>query len=187
MEYEERSLLSEKKGEMMNYRFFLNENIEKKIQAYMKELNCKYNWNQVELGFGDANDERFIKLHMNFECTHPKKLYRPGRTLICHFISIKQELINAHEEQQVGEEEWDKICLESRQVSLGVTDAIIYTLETFGREVALLSEIDGWSHLHGAEIVGLGHFEKNGNMVQRGSQIGFLGSVVTEADYAQYK
>jgi len=166
----------------MDYRYFLNENIDHKIQEYMEELNTGHIWNQVELGFGDANDERFTKLHIDFECTHPKKLYRPGKTLICHFLGIKQDLVDSHQRHEISEEEWNRICLETRQVSRGITDAVISTFQTFGREVSLLSELDGWSHLHGAEIAGLGKFEKNGPMVQRGNQIGALGSVVTETD-----
>ena len=166
----------------MDYRYFLNENIESKIQEYIKELQTEYNWNQVELGFGDANDERFATLHVDYECTHPKKLYRPGKTLICHFLSIKNELVDSHENDEISDGDWERICLETRQVSRGITDAILSTFQDFGREISLLSELDGWSHVHGAEIAGLGKFEKKGYMVHRGAEIGCLGSVVTEIE-----
>lgn len=163
-----------------NYKFFINENTDNKIQEYIKWLDTENNWNKVEIGFGDANDERFTQLHVEYKCTHPKKLYRPGNTLISHFLSIRQDLIEDYKAGNISEEKWGKICLETRQVSRGITDAIITTFQTYGREISLLSELDGWSNMYGAEVAGLGKFEKDSFMFLRGEQVGCLGSVVTE-------
>lgn len=166
----------------INYKSFINENIETKIQEYIAWLDTKNNWNKVEISFADANDEIFTQLHTEYKCTHPKKLYRPGNTLICHFLSIKQELIEDYKEGKISEENWEKICLETRQVSRGITDAIISTLQSYGREVSLLSELDGWSNMYGAEVAGLGKFIKEDYMFHRGNQIGCIGSVATEVE-----
>lgn len=164
----------------MDYRYFINENMNKKIGEYKEWLGADHNWNPVEIGFSNANDGAFTKLHIDYACTHPKKLYRPGNTVIVHFISIKQDLVEGYKSGEIGEERWEKICLETRQISRGITDSIIFTFQDFGREISLLSELDGWSNQHGAEVAGLGKFNKEGFMFYRGDQIGCIGSVVTE-------
>jgi len=166
----------------INYKLFINENVESKIQEYIKWLGTENNWNEVEIGFGDANAKIFTQLHIEYKCTHPKKLYRPGNTLICHFLSIKQDLIEDYKAKKISEEKWEKICLETRQVSRGITDAIISTFQSYGREISLLSELDGWSHMYGAEVAGLGQFKAESFMFRRGEQVGCIGSVVTETD-----
>lgn len=166
----------------VNYKLFMNENIEKKIQEYITWLDTENNWNNVEIGFVDANDERFLQFHIDYKCTHPKKLYRPGNTVICHFLPIKQELISEYKTGNISEENWEKICLETRQMSRGITDAIISTFQGYGREISLLSELDGWSNMYGAEVAGLGEFTQEDYMFQRGEQLGCIGSVATETE-----
>lgn len=164
----------------MNYKYFINEGILKKMTEYMNWLDTENMWNEVEIGYADANHEDFKQLHIDYHCTHPKKLYRPGNTLICHFLSIKQDLVDDYKAGKISDEKWEKICLDTRQISRGITDSIISTFQTYGREISLLSELDGWSNMHGAEIAGLGKFEKDRYMFFRGEEMGCIGSVVTE-------
>ncbi len=166
----------------INYKLLINENIEIKIQEYITWLDTENNWNKVEIGFGDANEEIFTQLHKEYKCTHPKKLYRPGNTVICHFLSIKKDLIEDYKSGKISKENWEKICLETRQVSRGITDAIISTFQGYGREISLLSELDGWSNKYGAEVVGLGKFDQEDYMFRREEQIGCIGSVATETE-----
>jgi hypothetical protein len=121
-----------------------------------------------------------MKFYASHGCKHPKELYTPGKTVISHFIPISKDLVDQYSQGNITKDEWEKMCKETKQVSRGITDSIIETLQGFGREAALLSERDGWSHLCGAEVAQIGMFENKENMLYSGAQVGWLGSLITE-------
>lgn len=70
----------------------------------------------------------------------------------------------------------------TRQISRGITDGIISTLRGLGREVALLTEQEGWSHACGGEVAGMGKIDYKDDMFHKGNQIGSMGSVIAEVE-----
>ncbi|WP_027399368.1 hypothetical protein [Anaerovorax odorimutans] len=164
----------------INYKNWINENIKLKVIEYQKMLNVEPSWDDIEVGYANTEDEKFMEFYKEEKCNHPKKLYRPGNTIVCHFIPISKELIKKYQDGDMDEKTWFKLCLDTRQVSRGITDAVTSTLQGFGREVALLSQKENWSHICGAEVAGLGKFEYKDNMFCIGDKIGYLGAVSTE-------
>ena len=163
-----------------NYKIWIAENVEKKVKEYMEWLDVSNCWEDIIIEYTSAEHEDYMKLFASHECKHPKELYSPGKTVITHFTPIAKDLVDQHNQGKMSKEEWDKLCRDTRQMSRGITDSIILTFQNFGREVALLSEREGWSNACGAELAGIGKFESKEDMFYSGKQVGSLGSVVTE-------
>lgn len=163
-----------------NYKNLIAENVDLKVLEYIELLDVKESWEDIVIVYTPADNEEFMNLYECQKCQHPKSLYTPGKTVISHFTPISEELLEQHQNGKMTEEQWEKLCKDTRQVSRAITDAIVLTLQDFGREVALLSERDGWSHLCGAEVAGIGKFEYKEDMFYLESQVGSLGSVITE-------
>jgi len=163
-----------------NYKIWLTENVDLKVKEYMELLNVKHSWDDIVIEYTSADHEDYMKLFTSHECKHPKELYSPGKTVISHFTPISKDLVEKYHQGKMSKEEWDKLCRDTRQVSRGITDAIILTFQNFGREVALLSEREGWSNVCGAELAGIGKFEKKDDIFYSETQVGCLGSVITE-------
>lgn len=163
-----------------NYKTWITENVELKVEEYMEWLDIKNSWDNIVIRYTPTEHKKFMKLYATNECKHPKALYSPGKTVISHFTPISNELVKKFKDGQMSKEEWDKLCRDTMQVSRGITDAIIQTLQDFGREVALLSEKEGWSHICGAEVAEIGKFELKEDMYYSDTQVGSLGNVVTE-------
>lgn len=166
----------------INYKFWLKEGIGKKVEEYKIWLKEEHCWGDVELGYAPANDDKFMEYFDKGICNHPKRMYRPGNTVIVHFTPILEDLTKKYREGKMSRDEWERICLHTRQLSRGITDAITSTLQNYGREVSLLSEREKWSHACGADVAGMGAFEykEEDEMFYRGDQVGFLGAVTTE-------
>lgn len=166
----------------INYKNWIKEGVDSKVDEYLKWLDAKPCWSDIEIGYVPADHEAFMNLHINHKCKHPKELYRPGNTVICHFTPISKDLAAKYNDGEMSQKEWDKLCIDTRQISRGITDAIIETLRGFGREAALLTEREGWSHSCGAEAAGMGKFGYKEEMFCSETQIGFLGSMITEVE-----
>lgn len=163
-----------------DYKFWINENIDLKIKEYMEWLDLQPCWDDIIVKYTSADHEGYMERFKSHECKHPKALYTPGKTVITHFTPIRKDLVDQYNEGKISRENWDKMCRDTRQVSRGITDSIILTLQSFGREVALLSEKEGWCNLSGAEMAGLGNFENKDDVFYSNEMVGCLGSVVTE-------
>lgn len=165
----------------INYKMWITENAEKKFQEYLNILNAEKSlWGEIAIGFGSVDDVRFDNFYAEGKCNHPKRMYRPGNTVICHFLPIADEVYEKYKKGVTSEENWEAICLDTRRISRGITDSITATLQSYGREVSLLPERENWSHACGAEVAGLPTFEKVGDMFIGDGKIGCIGSVITE-------
>ena len=163
-----------------NYKTWITENVDLKVKEYMDMLKVERFWDNIVIEYTSADHEEYIKLFASNECKHPKELYSPGKTVITHFIPISKDIVEKYHQGKMSREEWEKLCRDTRQISRGITDAIILTFQDFGREVALLSEREGWSNAWGAELAGIGEFVKKEDMFYSETQVGSLGSVITE-------
>ena len=163
-----------------NYKIWIAENVDLKVKEYMDMLKVERFWDDIKIEYTSADHEEYIKLFTSNECKHPKELYSPGQTVISHFTPISKDLVEKYHQGKMSREEWEKLCRDARQISRGITDAIILTFQDFGREVALLSEREGWSNACGADLAGLGKFVKKDDMFYSETQVGCLGSVITE-------
>lgn len=163
-----------------NYKSWIRENVDLKVKEYLVWLDVKQCWDDIMIEYASTDNEKFMELSGNHRCKHPKRLYRPGNTVVCHFTPISENLVKQYHDGKMTKEAWEKLCLDTRQISRGITDAVVETLQDFGREVALLSERDGWSHACGAEVAGMGTFEYKEDMFCSETKIGYLGSVITE-------
>ena len=121
-----------------------------------------------------------MELYESGKCKHPKAIYRPGNTVITHFIPLSEDTAKQYYDGKIPPDEWERICNHTRQISRGITDAITSTLQGFGRLVALLPEREGWSHAYGAEVAGMGKFQQKEGMFYSENQIGYFGSVASE-------
>ncbi|MGI6730910.1 MAG: hypothetical protein ACOX5F_03305 [Anaerovoracaceae bacterium] len=166
----------------INYKNWIKESADQKIAEYIKWLNVSPSWDNIQIGYASADHERFMELYQNHICKHPKRLYRPGKTVICHFTPISNDIVKKYHDGKIAKEEWEKLCANTWQISRGITDGIIATLRSLGREVALLTEQEGWSHACGGEIAGMGKFEYKDEMFHKGNQIGYMGSAITEVE-----
>lgn len=94
----------------INYKNWIKESAEQKVDAYIKWLNVSPSWDDIEIGYASADHESFIELYQEQLCKHPKQLYRPGKTVICHFTPISNDLVKKYHDGQMSKEEWESLC-----------------------------------------------------------------------------
>ncbi|MEG1929745.1 MAG: hypothetical protein RR131_01280 [Anaerovorax sp.] len=164
----------------IDYKKWIAEAVAAKMAEYLVWLKVSPSWEKTVIGYADAKDKKFDAYFEQGLCNHPKRMYRPGNTVIVHFTQISPHLVTDYEEGRMTGEDWEKLCLDTRQVARGITDGVISTLQAFGREVSLLPESENWSHVCGAEVANLGTFEKKEDMIWKDQAVGYMGAVITE-------
>lgn len=164
----------------IDYKQWIKDIVAVKTKEYIVILESGKDWENTVIGYAGAQDKRFDTYYEKGECNHPKRMYRPGNTVIIHFTQIDPKLVADYQEGRMPQEKWKTLCLNTRRLSRGITDGITSTLQSFGREVSLLPESENWSHICGAEIAGMGKFEKKEDMFWNGNAVGSMGAVITE-------
>ena len=127
------------------------------------------------------------------ENDHPKKIYRPGNTLIIHYVPWDGAVAKSNEGSNDPSEEWLAADRESLWLAMEINKVIKKTLDKVGRihsNTSTMIDWDkekhryGWSNKIAAFIGGVGKLGPAGSLHVDGVYGGRAGSISTAALYA---
>lgn len=168
------------------------------IKAVVDEFNEREDINTVfgkpKVAFVSTTHPLFDTFFARGENDHPKKLYRPGNTLIVHYVPWEGDVAKGNEAPGRPSEEWLAADRESLWLAMEINKAIKKTLDKVGRlhsNTSTMIDWDkdrhryGWSNKIAAFIGGMGSFGPAGSLHVDGRYGGRAGSIITAALYAE--
>jgi len=185
----------------MNNFFDPNENIKKRIENNVHEAVREYssrddittNFGATIIGYASCEDPIFLDAYERKICRHPKEIFRPGNSIICHFTPYGDEIAKSNCGGIMPSEKWEMAFSESTNLIMLLNRVISDTLDEVGR---LHSATDvpfnwnrdthrqNWSHKLAAYAAGMGRFGCGGSFITQEGSAGRWGSVITDGKYA---
>lgn len=176
---------------MQDVKRLIEEKVDETIRSYENRDNISTRWGKALIGYADATDELFAQWRESEKLSHPKQIYRPGKTVIAFFLPFDEGIHESNQDGETVSEVWAKAYKESFLLAALVNDAIIAALDTLGRETSLTKTPGDWdretfhspwSHLHAAYAAGLGAFGTHRGLITKKGCAGRFGSVITECE-----
>lgn len=176
---------------MQDIKRLIEERVEETIRAYEDRDNISTKWGKALIGYADAADDLFAMWMQAEKLSHPKQLYRPGKTVIAFFLPFEPDVHESSRDGDTISQRWAAAYKESFLLGALVNDAIIAVLDDFGRETSLTKTPGDrdpqtfhspWSHLHAAYAAGLGTFGVHRGLITEKGCAGRFGSVITDCE-----
>lgn len=172
--------------------------IMEEIKAAIKEFECrpkvKTKFGEPLVGYANCASPVFDMFHVKKLCEHPKKIYRPGRTVIVHFVPYAQEVIESNKGGEEPSEQWKKAYEDGMWLSMRLNGVIREVLDTQGRLCSCTNtpsdwdeELcrEEWSHKMAAYAAGMGEFGPAGCLITENGYAGRFGAVITDGNYGE--
>ena len=172
----------------------IEEFIDRTVEEYQGRDDVTTKFGKAKLGFVSASDQMFDAFFARGENDHPKKIWRPGNTLIVYYLPFADEIPQADEKGNANPD-WLKAIEDSRWLSMKVNDAIVDALREFGRLYSRLSTtVDWdyskhryeWSHKLAGYLAGLGTFGPAGSFQTDTGFGGRVGAMITDGYLAPF-
>ena len=167
------------------------------IAATVAEFNEREDittvFGEPKVAFVSTTHPLFDTFFARGENDHPKKVYRPGNTLIVHYVPWEGPVAKSNEAGADPSEEWLAADRESLWLAMEINKVIKKTLDKVGRihsNTSTMIDWDkakhryGWSNKIAAFIGGIGDFGPAGSLHVDGAWGGRAGSISTAALYA---
>lgn len=158
-------------------------------EAHKKKHGLEDLFNDPIIGYASVKNPLFKKFFDLDWSQHPKEIYRPGSTVIVHFLPFTQKVVESNRKGAEISEEWVKAYNSALLFSAKINDSIIETLQKIGRLSSLTNipkdwneERGGpnWSHKLAAFVAGMGDFGIAGSFNTTVGSAGRFGSIITE-------
>lgn len=156
---------------------------------YMKDNELSHMFSDPIIGYAQANDPLFLTFSEKNWTLHPKEIYRPGNTVVVHFLPFSAEIVESNRNNMEISKEWTAAYEAAIFFSALLNSSIKDTLESLGR-LASLTSLPGdwnekrnapdWSHKLAAYVAGMGEFGIAGSFITSVGSAGRLGSIITE-------
>jgi len=184
--------------------FNINENVKKRIKDAVSECirdfqrsrECSTGLKEPVIGYVSAKHPLFMKYLDEDICLHPKAIYRPGNTVIIHFVPFERKTAESNRGGKEPSPEWTKAFYDSMHLSMKLNGIICDTLDEVGRlhsgtniptdwnEEKCREE---WSHKLAAYAAGMGRFGIAGSFHTELGFAGRLGSILVDEHYASFE
>ena len=157
-----------------------------------EDIICRFE--DPVIAYVDAEDMRFDTFFANGLNDHPKKIYRPGKTIILHYTPLAEEIVDANEQSPAPTDEWVRGCIESLWLAMDLNRALVNILGGLGRLTSFMNTMaewdqtacrEPWSHKIAAVIGGLGETGPAGSLHVNGRYGGRVGGIITDGLYAE--
>lgn len=159
------------------------------VRTYTAENNLTDIFLDPYVGYAQTKDPLFLAFFEKGWTMHPKEIYRPGNTVIIHYLPFSEKVTKSNKIGGEISKEWIKAYDSAIFLSALINDRIKDILESLGRLASLTNlpgdwnhEKDGpnWSHKLAAYVAGMGDFGIAGSFKAKLGSGGRLGSVITE-------
>lgn len=175
----------------------IKKKIEENIKATIKEFENKPDvatrFKEPVIGYANTLNPMFDMYFSRQLCDHPKNLFRPGNTIIVHFLPYIDEIVESNRGGTAPSKEWTRAREESMWLSMRINAVIRETLDEIGRFSSHLNTPgdwdeglcrESWSHKLAAYAAGMGTFGPAGSFITERGFGGRFGAVVTDGKYA---
>lgn len=169
------------------------DNVNATVDEFNEREDITTMFGEPVVAFVSTTHPLFDTFFARGENDHPKKLYRPGNTLIVHYVPWDESIAKSNEGNAAPSEEWLAADRESLWLAMEINKTIKKTLDKVGRihsNTSTMIDWDkekhryGWSNKVAAFIGGIGSFGPAGSLHAAGSYGGRVGSIITAALYA---
>lgn len=176
-------------GYNIDPRKLILDNVLEGVEAYLKENALATQFGKPVIGYAEANNPLFDIFFDRGENLHPKAVYRPGTTVIVHFLPFHREVLESNRGAHRVSQEWTRAMNESIMLSTRINSIIKETMAVAGHTVsgtALPGDWDTekfapeWNHKIAAFICGLGELSIGGSFQTAAGVAGRFGSVITD-------
>ena len=167
----------------------LRRNIVAGVEKYQRENSLKTRFGEPILGFARANHPLFDIFFGRDELIHPKGVYRPGNTVIVHFLPFQHPLSTLAPHDPEARQRWETAMKESIMLSMGINGIIRDTMSAAGHMVSgtttpadwnPIKLAPEWNHKLAAYICGIGHISFGDSLLTSSGAAGRFGSAITD-------
>lgn len=167
--------------------------VKEAIKQYEAKPDMKTRFGEPMIGYADTANPIFDMYFTRTICEHPKRIYRPGNTVVVHFVPYEKAIAQSNQGGTEPSEEWIGAFNDSMWLSMRLNGVIRDALDTVGRLSSCTNtptdwdkELcrEEWSHKLAAYAAGMGHFGPAGSFVTKEGFAGRFGSIITDGHYA---
>lgn len=163
------------------------------VKEFEQRPDIRTKFGEPIVGYADSRNVIFDMYFSRTICDHPKKIYRPGNTVVVHFVPYAPEITESNRGGDAPSEEWKRAFIESMWLSMRLNGVIRNALETVGRLSSCTNtpldwneELcrETWSHKLAAYAAGMGTFGPTGCLKTKNGFAGRFSSIITDGQYA---
>ncbi|MCB6992715.1 hypothetical protein LI177_04350 [bacterium 210820-DFI.6.37] len=164
------------------------------IKKFEARPDIKTRFGEPLIGYADSRNPIFDMYFSRTICDHPKRIYRPGNTVVVHFVPFAPEITESNRGGEAPSEDWERAFNESMWLSMRLNGVIREALDTVGRLSSCTNtptdwneELcrEEWSHKLAAFAAGMGEFGPAGCLKTKNGFAGRFGSIITDGQYAE--
>lgn len=169
-------------------------NVKEAIRAFESRSDIRTKFGEPLIGYADARNPLFDMYVSKTICDHPKRIYRPGNTVVIHFVPYAPEIAEGNRGGSQPSCEWQAAFRDSMWLSMRLNAVIRETLDEEGR-LSSCANIptdwdetrcrEEWSHKLAAYAAGMGQFGPAGSFRTKNGFAGRFGSIITDGQYAE--
>ncbi|MDO4546362.1 MAG: hypothetical protein Q4C25_09410, partial [Bacillota bacterium] len=167
----------------------IKENVKLAIKEFEAREDISTKFGEPIIGYADTKNPLFDMFFSRRLSEHPKGIYRPGNTVVLHFVPYAEEIVKSNETGGPPSEEWTRAFTESMWLSMRLNGVIRETLDTVGRLSSCTNTPtdwnesvfhEEWSHKMAAYAAGMGQFGPAGSFHTSNGFAGRLSSIITD-------
>ncbi len=158
-------------------------------EQYKKENSVITQFGDPILGFAQADHPLFDIFFGRDELVHPKAVYRPGNTVITHFLPFEHPLKTLDVSDPAAKKAWETAMKESIMLSLRINGIIREIMGAAGYTVSGTTTpgdwdpekmTPEWNHRLAAYICGLGELSFGASFKTEAGTAGRFGGAITD-------
>ncbi|MEG0157227.1 MAG: hypothetical protein RR626_04845 [Anaerovoracaceae bacterium] len=179
-----------------NIKVRIRDNVKAAIKEYEGREGCNTTFGEPIIGYVSVDHPMFMLFFDEGVSSHPKEIYRPGNTLIVHFVPYSKEIIESNRGGELPSQAWSSAFYDSMHLSMYLNRVIRDTLDEVGRihsSTAVPTDWNdethrpSWSHKLAAYAASLGRFGIGGSFHTEMGFGGRLDSVLVDEHYAPFE
>lgn len=168
------------------------DDIKAAIKKFEERPDIQTKFGEPLVGYMDTASPIFDMFFSRTICDHPKRIYRPGYTVVVHFVPYAPEIVESNRGGDRPSKEWERAFTESMWLSMRLNGVIREALDTVGRLSSCTNtptdwdeELcrENWSHKLVAYAAGMGTFGPAGCLKTKNG-LGRFSSIITDGRYA---
>ena len=164
------------------------------VTAFQEREDIQTVFGEPQIAYLSTTHPLFDTFFARDMCDHPKNIYRPGNTLILHYVPIDPQICEGNLLQGQPSEGWVRANIESLWLAMDINRVIKDTLTKVGRihsntsgmvDWDLKKHRYSWSNKIAGFIAGLGELGPAGSFHGSQGYAGRVGSISTDALYSE--
>jgi epoxyqueuosine reductase QueG len=162
------------------------------VADYQESEPLETQWLEPLVGFADAEDPLFARLHSAVGPTHamPGDLLEGAQSVIAYFLPFEKSIAQKNKGDFYAAKEWALAYIETNQLIIDLNNHLSEFLAEKEKRCTVLPPthnfdkkklVSDWSHRHVAFIAGLGTFGLHNLLITERGCCGRIGSIITDA------